>query len=197
MYSKKETADLLDGDGNSNEVSVEDNNKKNRTKDTNIYKTTKEIDDKDKFKFWRWGTTFEGDRYYLLLTERGATAIEVSLLSDKFESNLWWSWSYASFIDLTEFWTPSYCDYVREIFMAQATSINQMVDNAEQINKPQKVVNIEAVENLAELKYRRDGYIRVKKEFDANKAIQVLQVPSIQTPLDVFEKLDLIQEKAS
>ena len=197
LYSKKETADLLEGDGNSNEATIEENNKKNRIRDTNVWKSTKEIDDKDKFKFWRWGTTYEGERYYLLLTERGATAIEVSLLSDKFESELWWYWSYASFIDMTEFWTPSYCDYVREIFMAQATSINQMVDNAEQINKPQKVVNIGAIENLSELNYRRNGYIKVKKEFDANKAIQVLQVPSIQTPLNVFEKLDLIQEKAS
>ena len=197
LYLKTETQQLLDGDGNSTEESQEGTNKKNRTRDTNVWTTQKDIGNKDKFKFWRWGTTFEGERYYLLLSEKGATAIEVSLLTDKFESNLWWYWSWSVFPDMTEYWTPSFCDYVREIFMGQAVSINQMLDNAEQINKPQKVVNVGAIENLAELKYRRDGYIKVKKEFDVDKALQTIKVASINTPLQVFDKLDAIQEKAS
>lgn len=197
IYLKTETQRLLDGDGNSTEENQEELNKKSRTRDTNVWTTQKEIGNKDKFKFWRWGTTYDGQRYYLTLSEKGATAIEICPIEEKFESALWWYWTYAAFIDLTEFWTPSFCDYVRDIFMAQAVSINQMLDNGEQVNKPQKVVNVGAVENLAELKYRRDGYIKVKKEFDANKAIQLLQVPSIDTPLKVFDKLDAIQEKAS
>ena len=81
--------------------------------------------------------------------------------------------------------------------MAQAVSVNQLLDNAEQINKPQKVVNVGAIENLAELKYRRDGYIKVKKDFDADKAVQILRVPSITTPINTFEILEGIREKAS
>lgn len=197
IYLRTETQYLIDGSGNSTEENQEQLNKNNRTRDTNVSTTQKEIGNPDKFKFWRWGTTFEGVRYYLLLSEKGGTAIEITPVSEKFESGLWWYWTYAAFIDLTEFWSPSYCDYVREIFMAQAVSINQMLDNAEQINKPQKVVNVGAIENLAELKYRRDGYIKVKKEFDADKAMQIVKTPSINTPLLVFDKLETIYEKSS
>lgn len=196
-YLKTETQRLLDGSGNATESSQEETNKINRTQDQNIWNTQKEINDLSKYKFWRWGTTYKGERYYLLLTERGSTAIEVCKIQEKFASGLWWYWTWASFPDLTEFWTPSFCDYVRDIFMAQAVSINQMLDNAEQINKPQKVVNVGAIENLAELKYRRDGYIKVKKDFNVDQALQTIKVPSINTPISVFNLLEAIAEKAS
>jgi len=133
----------------------------------------------------------------LLLCEKGAQAIEVCELTEKFASGLFPYWTWAAFPDLTEFWTPSFCDYVREIFMAQAVSINQMLDNAEQINKPQRLVDVSAIEDLGQLKYRRNGVIEVKAGIDINKAYQTVLVPSINTPLNVFDKLDAIQEKAS
>lgn len=197
IYLKTETQYLLDGSGNSTERPQEELNKQNRTQDQNVWKLEKEIGDKDKYKFWRWFTTYDGVRYYLLLCEKGATAVEVAPLEEKFASNMWPYWTWANFMDLTEFWTPSQADYDREVIMAKATSINQMLDNAEQINKPQKVVNVGAIENLAELKYRRDGYIKVKKDFDVNRAVQSLTVPSISTPIEVFKLLDGIQEKSS
>lgn len=197
IYLKTETDNLLSGDGNSTDVNVEEQNKTTRTRATNVTTTQKEIGSPDKFKFWRWGTTFEGKRYFLLLSETGGTAVEITPLEEKFASGLWWYWTYAAFIDLTEFWTPGYCDYVREVFMAQAVSINQSIDNSEQINKPQKLVNVGAVENLLELKYRREGYIKVKKEYRVQDAVQIVTTPSIDTPLKVYDKLEAIQEKAS
>jgi hypothetical protein len=196
-FLKTESERLLNGPGNNTEVNQEQVNKQSRTYATGIATAEKELQSKDKFKFWRWGTTYGGKRYFLLLCEDGATAIEVCELEEKFASGMWWYWSWAAFIDLTEFWTPSYCDYVREIFMAQAVSINQMLDNGEQITKPQRLVNVTAIENMAELKYRRDGVIKVKGSFDINKAYQTVNVPAIDTPIRVFETLDLIQEKAS
>ncbi len=197
LYLKRETNNLIEGASNATESSQEQTNKQNRTYDTNVYTQQKEISGSDKFKFWEWYTTYDGERYYLLLTEQGATAVRVEKLKDIFTSNLFPFWTWAAFPDLTEFWTPSYCDYVREIFMAQAISINQMLDNAEQINKPQKVVNVGAIENLAELKYRRDGYIKVKKDFNVDQALQTIRVSSIDTPIKTFQLLDGIQEKAS
>lgn len=197
IYLKTETQELIDGSGNSDDDSQEDTNKKNRTQDQKVWKTSKEIGNPDKYKFWEWYTTYDGERYYLLITDSGATAVRVEKLSDIFTSNLFPFWTWAAFPDLTEFWTPSFADYVREIFMAQAISINQMLDNAEQINKPQRVVNVGAVENLAELKYRREGYIKVKKDFDVNRAVQTLITPPINSPIEVFNILEGIQEKAS
>lgn len=197
IYNKTETQRLIEGASNADESSQEETNKQARTTDTNVFTVQKQISGSDKFKFWEWYTTYEGERYYVLLCEEGSTAIRVEKLKDMFESNMFPFWTWAAFPDLTEFWTPSYCDYVRELIMAQSVSINQMLDNAEMVNKPQKVVNVGAIENLAELKYRRDGYIRVKRDFDANKAVQTLNVPSINTPLEVFNQLENIKEKAS
>jgi len=194
-YDKIQVKELTTGNGNKDDKTIEEQNKVNRTIDTGI--VSKEVENKtDQFKFWRWYETFEGVRYYVLMDNKGQW-IKVEKMSDVFASNLYPYWTWASFPDLTEFWTPSYCDYAREIFMAQDVSINQMLDNAEAINKPMKVVNTGAIEDLSQLKYRRDGYIPTKGNFDADKAIQIIQTPSIDTPMIVFDKLETIQEKAS
>jgi len=204
LYIRSEVENLIGEDavGNAAETSTEEINKRNRALDTNITRTQKESESTtDKYKFWEWLTTYEGERYYLLLTEKGATAIRVECLDDmftpteEFPLGAWPVWTYATCPDLSEFWTPSPCDYVRELFMAQAVSINQMLDNAEQINKPQKVVDVGAIENLAELKYRRDGYIKVKQGIDVSKALQVVRPPPIDGPIEVFNILEGIQQK--
>lgn len=195
-YIKSETEQLLQGVGNSTELPQQENDKRVRTEAQNTTSTTKQLQDNDKFKFWEWFTTYKGQRYYVLLNTNGF-AIKVTPLKDMFESGFWPFWTYAAFPDLTEFWTPSFADYVREMFMVQNVSINQMLDNAEAINKPQKVVNVGALEDLAQLKYRRDGLIFTKGDFDANKVVQTLNVPSINTPIQVFNVLEGIHEKAS
>jgi len=205
VYLKNETKELLEGVGNSDQSTQETTNKSNRTYDTSVTRAQKEIGNPDKWKFWQWYTTFEGDRYYLVLNESGGSAIKVEKLADIFPAvkkigdAMWPFWTWAAFLDLTEFWTPGYMDYVREIFMGQSVSINQAMDNSEQINKPQKIVNVKVLENLADLKYRRGGnYIRIKDNVpDVTKAVATLPVPAIDTPLKVYDKLEAIQEKAS
>lgn len=203
IYNKAAVDQLLAGSGNANEETQEETNKRVREYAQGTL-NDKDNNDRTKFKFWRWFTTYQEDglRYYLLLDNHG-NCIRCEPLTDifapteKYPLGAWPIWTWAAFPDLTEFWTPSYCDYAREIFMAQDVSINQMLDNAEAINKPQKVVNVSAIENLSQLKYRRDGLILTKGDYDANRAVQTLQTPSIRTPLDVFQILEGIQEKAS
>lgn len=195
-YIKEETQELLDGVGNNTEQPQQEGDKRVRTQAQNTTYTNKELQDNDKFKFWAWCTTYKGTRYYCLVNTAGR-AIKITPLNEMFESGMWPVWTYAAFPDLTEFWTPSFADYVREIFMVQNVTINQMLDNAEAINKPQKVVNIGALEDLSQLKYRRDGLIYTKGDYDANKVIQKLDVASINTPIQVFQTLEGIQEKAS
>jgi hypothetical protein len=195
-YIKSETEQLLQGVGNATELPQQENDKRVRTQAQGTTYTTKQLQDNDKFKFWQWVTTYEDERYYVLLNTNGR-AIKVIPLKEMFPSGLYPYFTYAAFPDLTEFWTPAFCDYVREVFMVQNVSINQMLDNAEAINKPQKVVNVGALEDLSQLKYRRDGIIYTKGDFDANKVVQTLNVPSINTPIQVFQVLEGIQEKAS
>lgn len=194
LYINTEVEELCRGGGTAGEKSQEETNKQNRTYDTQVINANKESNTQTKFKFWEWYTTFEGTRYYLLMDNSGR-AVRVEKLKDLFESDLFPFWTWAAFPDLSEFWTPSYCDYVREIFMAQAVSINQMLDNAEQINKPMKIVDVTAIDDLARLKYRKDGNIEVKG--NVGNAIKFVETPSITTPLNVFDKLDSIQEKSS
>lgn len=197
-FLKKETNDLITGTvGNVPQLTQEETNKLNRTRDQNTVAPFKEISGANKFKFWRWGTTYKSKRFYLIITEKGGVAIELQPLEEVKSDGLWWYWSYAAFPDLTEFWTPSFCDYVREIFMAQAATVNQGLDNSEQINKPQKFVNVGAVKNKAQLKYRREGIVDVGKDFDITKAVQFMRPPEIETPMKIFELLDGIANKNS
>lgn len=187
--------ELVDGVGNADETSQEEENKTVRTGSQNTT-TDKEIDDKDKYKFWNWFTTFEGERHHLVMNNNGQ-ALVIEPLKDIFTSELYPYWTWACFPDLTEFWTPAECDYVREIFEAQSISINQMMDNAEAINKPQKVVVSKAFRNLAELKYKKDGVIRLKDGHNIDDVFQTVKVASIDTPLKVYDALEGIHEKAS
>lgn len=202
MYLKSGVDQLIDNGGNVGEQTQEEMNKINRVYDQGISTSDKNETGKGIFKFWRWFTTYDGERYYLLIDNNG-NYIRCDLLTDVFDATkdfpfgAWPFWTWAAFPDMTEFWTPSYADYAREIFMAQDASINQMLDNAEAINKPMKIVNVGAIENLASLKYRRDGIIPTKGDYDANRAVQIIQTPSINTPIQVFNLLESIQEKAS
>ena len=201
-YLSDNIKNLLSGTGNNTETTQEENNKNKRMYGQNTI-GQKELQNDDKFKFWRWFTTYKGVRYYLVLNEASSTTIRIKPLTELFSATkeyklgAWPFWTWAAFPDLTEFWTPSYCDYVREIFMAQNVSINQMMDNAEAINKPQKIVDSDAIQNMASLKYKRDGNIIIKKGSDANKAVTFIRPSSITTPIEVYKLLEAIQEKAS
>lgn len=202
LYLKDTVKTLLEGAGNATEQSTEEINKQNRTYRQGTTDPKKEIGSLTKFKFWRWFTTWEdGERYYLVIDNAGnyikcEKLVDIFPETDDFPLGAWPYWSWAAFLDMTEFWTPSYCDFAREIFMTQDVSINQMLDNAEAINKPQRVVNVNAIENLAELKYRRDGVIHVKQDIDINRAYQTINTPSINTPIQVYNLLEQIAQKA-
>lgn len=166
-----------------------------RTRELASGQAINDLIDNEMFTFWEWFTTFKGERYYLLMDEKG-TAVRCEPLGEMFENELFPFWTYATFPDLTEFWTPSYFDYVRELWMAQTVSINQMLDNAERVNKPQRIVDALAIQDLAQLKYKKDGYILAQGGVDVSRAYKQVEVPSIQTPIEVFNVLEQIQEKA-
>jgi hypothetical protein len=186
---------------NSSPAGQDSNSKEKEYKDTrsqnlSIQRRLSQHNDPDTFVFWQWCTTFKGKRYILLFTEQGGHAIHIQPLQEVFKSGLWPFWSYAMFPDLTEFWTPSACDYVRELFLAQSVSINQMMDNAEQINKPMKLIDASAVTDKSQLQYRKDGFIDVVGQLPGN-AIKIIETPSIDTPIRVFQTLESIQERSS
>lgn len=194
-YDKQAIKELLAGGSNRTDNTREELDKRNR-KFANQQNRVHEHYDDDIFVFWEWYTTFKGVRHYALYNEQGNKAIRVCKLTELFESNLWPFWTFAAFPDLTEFWTPSYCDYVREIFLAQNVTINQMLDNAEQINKPGKLINANAVTDKSQLKYKRGGnVVEVGASTPLKDAVQIIETPSIETPLKVYNALESITDR--
>lgn len=189
-YLRTEGNELINGSGNLAEQTPEDIDAGNRW--TALVSWTKILDRTDEWKFWEWYTTYEGERYYVLITENGGKAIRIEKLTDIFKSGKYPFFSAAAFPDLTEFWTPSPLDGVREVIMAKAVSVNQMLDNGEAINRPMKAFDIDAIKNPALLKYRKDGLIPVKGGVDINKAVQFFPVTQIQTAVSVYDKLSEI-----
>jgi hypothetical protein len=202
IYIKSEVDKLISGSGNdANQLSQEDINKENKYAYIGS-PANRTINNPDMYKFWEWYTTYEGDRYYLLMTENGE-CIRCEKLRDLFAVDpklgdaMYPFWSYAFMPNLTEFWTPSKVDYVREIFLAQGVSINQMLDNAEAINKPQRAVDVSSIENVADLVYRRNGVIRMKPGVNINNSFKILEVNSINTPIQTYNTLESIQQLES
>lgn len=186
-YLRTEGNELISGTGNLSSESQEDVNAKNRWID--LVSNQKVLDKTDQWKFWEWYTTYKGERYYVLITEQGGKAIRVEKLKDIFKSGKYPFFSAAAFPDLTEFWSPSPMDGVREAIMAKAVSINQMLDNGEAINRPMKAFDIDAIKNPLLLKFRKDGTIPVKGGVDIDKAVKFFPTTPIQTAIQVYDKL--------
>lgn len=202
-YIKDEVDNLINGSGNdANQTSQEDVNKQNKYSYI-AGAGNRVINNPDVYKFWEWYTTYEGERYYLLMQESSGACIICEKLSDLFkvekemDDAMWPFWSYSFIPNATEFWIPSKTDYVREIFLAQGVSINQMLDNSERINKPQRAVDVKSIESMADLVYRRNGVIRVKPGVDINRAFKIVETPSITTPITVYNTLETIQQLES
>ncbi len=191
-YLKTEGNELIKGESNITNETEEDVDANNRW--INLVEKERVIDKSDQWKFWEWYTTYEGVRYYLLLTEDGGKAIRVEKLVDMFKENTYPFFSAAAYPHLTEFWSPSPLEGVTEIMMAKAKSINQMLDNGESINRPMKAFNVGAIKNAALLKYRTDGSIPVKDGVDIDKAIKFYPTIPLQSSMVVYDKLDAISD---
>jgi len=189
-YLKTETNELISGTGNYASETPEDVNSSNRW--TALLSQQKLLQRDDEWKFWEWNTTYQGRRYTVLITEDGGKMIKCDLHSDLFKSDKWQFFTAAAYPDLTEFWTPSPLDGVREAIMAKSTAINQMLDNGESINRPMKAFDVGAIKNPALLKYRKDGLIPVKSGTKISDAVQFMPTAAITTASELYDKLSEI-----
>lgn len=172
------------------EKTPEDKNAENRW--IQLISNTNIIQSKDQWKFWEWYTTYQGERYYVLITENGGEAIRIVPLKEMFKAGTYPFFSVAAYPEIGMFWTTAPLATVREAIMAKATAINQMLDNGEAINRPMKAFDVEAIKNPALLKFRKDGLIPVKTGIDIQKAVQFFPATPITTAVEVYDKLDVI-----
>jgi hypothetical protein len=152
----------------------------------------KTIQTPGQYKFWEWYTTYEDERYYVLITEQGGKAVRIEKLTDMFPEGTYPFFTASSDDDLTEFWNMSPLDGVIEPIIAKSISINQFLDNAEAINRPMKAFDVNAVENPTLLEYRPDGLIPIKEGYDMQKAVQFFPTVQLNPTMTVYDKLDTI-----
>lgn len=195
-YLSKEVNELIEWASNVDTLSREDQEAKNRY--IGIISNEKQIDQPDVWKFWEWNTTFEGRRYTILITEDGGKLVSCELHSNLFESDKWQFFTCAAAPDLTEFWSPSPADGVRETILAKQVSINQALQNSQEINEPITYFDVESVQDPhLMIQYMKSRKVPMKWGTDINKAVQTRQIPSINTPFAVYDKLDSITAIAS
>lgn len=194
-FISEDTKRLLDGGGTENASTEEEMNKDNRYAKYNSYNQVQDTTKEDDFRFWAWCTTYKGERYYALYSEVGDSCIRLVPLKEIRPSGRFPYWSWACLPDHAEFWSPSYADLARDIVMAKSMTINQMMDNADRINNPQRIVNVTSLIDENELRVKKRGFIRVNS--DAKGVFEEFSPPSIDTPLAVYETLDNIMQRTT
>lgn len=191
FFIKTEVDKLIAGKGQGDGASQEQKDKE----EASYYLTGENkriMDESGQWHFHEWGTTFEGERYLLLINEEQGIAVRCEKLIDVFDEDTWWFWSWATDPDDKEFWSLSPLDNVREIFITQGININQALDNNERINHPMMGVVAGAVKNLSDLRYGRDKRVMFKKDTDMRTATKTFETPQIDNPLNIYDKLEQI-----
>lgn len=192
LYNKSEVEKIIKGGaGQADRASIEQ-----KDKEDGIYYLSGErkrrMENSNQWHFHEWGTTYEGERYLVLVNEQLGVAPRVELLSDVFAQDKWWFWSWATNLDSREFWTLSPLDNMRKIFITQGINIDQALDNNERINEPMIGVVAGAVKSLNDLRYGRGKRVLFKKGTDMRNATKVFETPQIDNPLAIYDKLESI-----
>lgn len=194
-YLAPEINELLRSKGNADDGSEEQEAKDNRY--FALRGSDRHLTSTDTYKFWRWCTTLEGTRYYMLLAEDGKKAVRIQELKEVFASGRWPYLSWATDPDLDEFWTPGPDDQVREIFLAQSKVVNQMLDNNEMINEPMRGYDVSKLADPSLLNRRYGGLVPFARDTNINQAVQTFEQPPIANGIAVYGELEKIQQLES
>lgn len=197
IYDKKSVEDLLAAGSNYTNEIQEDLETKTARVNPDTSETTQKRTREDLFMFYQWFTTDEnGERYIMLMTPAGA-CVRCQKWVEVEPTNLYPIWTWATTPDDLEFWSISPLERVRRMMKAQEKSINQMMDNSDQVNKPKMAVNIDFVRNLSQVKYGTKGFIEVTGQTDVDKVVKAMTTPPITAPLSVYDKLQQLTDRFS
>ena len=155
---------------------------------------TKRLQRQDEWDLVEWGTTFEGEKYYVLFHEASKEVIRALPYKEVFASGQWSYSTYATDPDQDEFWTAAPLDQVIEIFMGQHILVNQQLDNNEQINQPMRGFDTDAIKDIKTMTWRRNGNIPFKKGTDMSRAIKIFAPQPLTTNVETYNLLDVISQ---
>jgi hypothetical protein len=198
LYDKKAVDELILSGSNYSDTYQDDMEERTAGNNAEDVSKNKKMSNKSVWLFYQHFTHDydTGDRYIMLLTPKGQ-CIRCEKWKDVDPSGLYPIWTWATSPDDAEFWSIAPLDRVRRIFKAMEKSINQMLDNSDQVNKPKLAVNVDFIRNLAQAKYGTGGFLEITGNVDADKAVKAILTPPIDTPLRVFDKLQMIVDRES
>jgi|15BtaG_2_1085339.scaffolds.fasta_scaffold00965_7 hypothetical protein len=137
-------------------------------------------------------TTFNGEKYIVLLAPDFNDAVRVVKLADVYPSGDYPFATWAVYPDALEFWTPGVGELLIEVNIIQNISMSQMLDNITMRNYNMKAYDMTKVPDKSQLIPRPQGLIAVNG--DPRTIIQDIMPPEIDQSLALYNTMDRVNE---
>jgi len=153
------------------------------------------------YKLVESGTTFNGERNYVVWNYETGIWVACVPWKERFKSNLWCWPSWATNRDIFNFWSKSPCDDILPVAESIRILINQELDNRNKRNYGQRAYDPSVFPEPAQLEWRPDGLVALKAgtwqmQGDMNKALFQFETPELKGSIDLANWLDnMLKEK--
>lgn len=137
-------------------------------------------------------TTFEGERYKVLLSIDFGEAVLIQKLDELCLDAEWPFATWAIYPDPLEFWTPGIGELMLESNMVQNTLQSQMLDNITNRNYGMMAYDMKKVANRNDLKYRPNG--RIGTNGDPKEAVQAIVPPDISPAIQYYNQYSAVMD---
>lgn len=114
------------------------------------------------YKMIEAGTTYNGQRYYVLFNYESGIILRCQPIEEVFKSGLWWFTSWATHRDLFNFWSKAPVDDILPLADMARILLNQELDNRLKRNFNQRAFDPNVFPNPAELTWKPDGLVAAK-----------------------------------
>lgn len=194
LYDKTAVATIINNLNETPEKKVEDsaNSQENRFYAVNLKPNFYVAD--GAVRCVETGTTFEGERLYVLWSYEKNCVLRVKPLPKVFKSNLWWWTSWASNRDIFNFWSKAPADDMRPVAEVIRILANQELDNRQKQNWGMRAYDPALFPNGTELSWRPDGLVAVRAGSSSVQAISNgifnFQTPQLQGTINLIDWLD-------
>jgi|SRR5581483_9314295 len=146
------------------------------------------------YKFIEAGTTWKGERYYVLFNYETGIAVKCVPLKEVFKSNLWWFTSWATHRDIFNFWSKAPVDDIVPLAEMVRVLVNQELDNRQKKNWGMRAYDPDVFPDPSQLQWRPDGLVATKAKVSLQQTIQSgiyeFQTPELQGTINLVEYID-------
>ncbi len=144
-----------------------------------------------KYKFVEFGTTYKGERWYVLFNYESKKWIRCNPLKENFKSELWPWVMWQVYEDPALSWTLSPAEEMIPVIEAMQMLFNQALENRQKKNWGQRAYDPDIFTDPSQLPYRQDGLVIAQaKGKDIRSGIFEFSTPEITGTIDLMSFLD-------